>query len=272
MLLTKEVEVKLWGRHIKYYHDLGYKGKHGDIITVKVDDLPSNSRAEVEVECDYCHKPYHTQYSSYLNSLKYINKSSCNKIDCKNKKTKETNQIRYGVDNTSKLYENQEKWKNTNIERHGTPYYVSTEQCHKRLEEVLMEKYGVNIPCKSQEILDKVHKTNIERYGVATPMESEKLKKRYEQNCLDKYGVKNPSQLDIVKEKKKQTCLERYGVASPSQAKEIREKYKKTCLVKYGVDNTLKNPTILKKRNDTMIEKYGVAIPLKKLRNIRKND
>ena len=53
-ILTKEVEIKLWGNNIGHYLDLGYDGKHGDVITVKVDDLTDGSNVKIQYLCDYC--------------------------------------------------------------------------------------------------------------------------------------------------------------------------------------------------------------------------
>lgn len=69
MLITKEVEVLLASRVIKYYENLGYNipreerlygtskalaVPHGTRINVKVEDLPSQSNIDVECECDGC--------------------------------------------------------------------------------------------------------------------------------------------------------------------------------------------------------------------------
>ena len=133
MLITKEVEVKLVPSNIKYYQNLGYKGKMGDLIIVKIEDLSNGSHVLVEVECDYCHEHFSTPYSSYILSIKYIDKNSCKNSVCKNKKTKETTLLRYGVDNTSKLQSMQEKMCNTNIRKYGVPYYMQTTELQKNL-------------------------------------------------------------------------------------------------------------------------------------------
>lgn len=76
-LITKEVEVKLGARNIKYYENLGYKiprykntnGKmcveKGATINVNIDDLSQGSNVEVEYECDMCHKIIKTRYDVY---------------------------------------------------------------------------------------------------------------------------------------------------------------------------------------------------------------
>lgn len=81
MLLTKELEVLLHPRNMKYYEGLGYnipkiKGeKWGKIITpkgtkikVKIEDLMKGSNLKIEYLCDYCKEniisvPYYEYYS-----------------------------------------------------------------------------------------------------------------------------------------------------------------------------------------------------------------
>lgn len=88
-LLTKEVEVILNGKNIKYFEDLGYvipriKNKYGKIVTprgskicVKVDDLLKYSKTKIRVECDVCHVIHSTSYSNYFNH-NYDGKTYCN--------------------------------------------------------------------------------------------------------------------------------------------------------------------------------------------------
>ena len=76
-LITKEVEVTLGVRNIKYYEKLGYKipkyenrnhelvVKRGTKIKVKTEDLSSGSNVEIEYECDMCHKLFTTRYDVY---------------------------------------------------------------------------------------------------------------------------------------------------------------------------------------------------------------
>lgn len=76
-LITKEVEVGLGGKNIKYYENLGYKipkyennnhqmcVKLGTKIKVLIKDLNKGSNAYVEYECDMCHKIFKTRYDDY---------------------------------------------------------------------------------------------------------------------------------------------------------------------------------------------------------------
>lgn len=109
MLISKEVEIKLNGKKIKHYENLGYllpkrKTKDGlcvpkdTILKVKIEDIPLNSHVKVVVQCDYCGKKYPTRYDGY-NKRKQndISLDCCD--ECKSIKNKELNLFRYGVEN-----------------------------------------------------------------------------------------------------------------------------------------------------------------------------
>ena len=77
-LLTKEVEVTLSPKNIKYYENLGYEipkrlNKKGRLvynqnvkIKVKVEDIPNGSHTLVEVQCDCCKKTKNIIYNNYI--------------------------------------------------------------------------------------------------------------------------------------------------------------------------------------------------------------
>ena len=75
-LITEEVEVKLYGRNISYYENLGYeiprvKSYYGmcvpknSKIIVKATDLQHGSHIKVIVKCDCCGKKYEMIYGNY---------------------------------------------------------------------------------------------------------------------------------------------------------------------------------------------------------------
>ncbi|MBQ4523352.1 MAG: HNH endonuclease [Lachnospiraceae bacterium] len=77
-LITKEVEVGLGGKNIKYYENLGYKipkyknengkmvVKRGEKIKVSVNHLSNGSQVLVEYKCDKCNQIFKTRYDDYL--------------------------------------------------------------------------------------------------------------------------------------------------------------------------------------------------------------
>ena len=91
-LITKEVEVTLGVKNVKFYEDLGYKipkkkdkwGRatvpRGTKIKVKVEDLQEGSKAMIECICDNCKQflpPKH--YKDYKRVVKEDGKTYCQK-------------------------------------------------------------------------------------------------------------------------------------------------------------------------------------------------
>ena len=177
MLLSKEVEVKIVGRNVKYYEEKGYKipkyynkkekkycFKNGTIIRVNVKDLKENSHVDILVECDYCKNQYYVRKDAYFKQKENdINKDCCKK--CTHVKNKELNLLRYGVENQYQRPEIIEKIKNINI-----------------------EKYGVNHPMKNKEIQIKSMQTMSRNNGVQTSRQQLYLSKLldWKLNYLDK--------------------------------------------------------------------------------------
>lgn len=91
MLLTKEVEVNVNTKYVKYYQEKGYTipkriNKNNKLvidtsktIKVKIEDLPSNSHAIINYKCDFCGRLISTRYQAYNKK----DEDGC--IDCYNK-------------------------------------------------------------------------------------------------------------------------------------------------------------------------------------------
>ena len=89
-LITKEVEITITGKYIKYFENLGYeiprrKNSAGRMtvppdtkIKVKVEHLRTTSRVKVLVKCDECGKEYELSYCDYLKTL-HDGKKYCEK-------------------------------------------------------------------------------------------------------------------------------------------------------------------------------------------------
>lgn len=219
-IITKEVEIKLWGNNIKHYHDLGYDGKHGDVITVKVEDLSDGSRVEIQCLCDYCKKEIVSlKYSDYTRRTKEINKISCR--NCFTKKMEDVFLLHYGVSSYSKTKEYKEKWNKTCEERYGKNY--------------------------RQQFMDKAFETFYDKTGYNYPSQSPDVREKMVQSCIDHYGVSNPQLSLEIREKTEKTNLERYGYISPSQSSEVKTKAAQANLEKYGCKTTLQLPEVREK-------------------------
>lgn len=219
-ILTREVKIKLWGQNVKHYKNLGYNGKHGDIITVKVEDLQDGSNASVEYLCDYCGEEIITiVYADLIRRTKEVNKMACK--HCYPQKVKETNLLRFGASS-----------------------YAKTDEFHKKMEDMMTSKYGVKHYSQTQEYKEKWHNTCTERYGESY---RKKFMDKAFETFFDRTGYNYPSQSPIVKEKMAQTYINHFGVDNPLKSEEIREKIKQTSLEKYGYTTPSQFPDIKEK-------------------------
>ena len=77
-LITKEIEIPLTSRNIDHYEKLGYeipkyynknsctwRVKRGTTLLVKIEDVPTFSHINVDLDCDCCGKQYPSLYSNY---------------------------------------------------------------------------------------------------------------------------------------------------------------------------------------------------------------
>ena len=197
MLISETIKIRIASRNYKYYRDKGYIfEKVGDIIDVKVEDLPPKTHAKVKVKCDICGKIFERKCEK-RNKGTYQNFDTCcrkcteeyNKIVCKEK---------YGMENPMQSPIIKEKAVNTNIER-----------------------YGVKNPMQLKEVKDKVTKTLQERHGVSYPIEVEGAKDRAKLTFMEHYGVENPMQSKEIRDKTTITNIEKYGVENPMQNPDI---------------------------------------------------
>ena len=198
-IISKTTKVKLWGKNMKPFLAFGYNGKKGDIIEVSIEHLNENSRALIDVQCDYCGRTKTITFSHYNKCNHSNNLYAC--THCVGNKVAETNLERYGVPNTTMLQEVKDKMAITNMERYGVENIFQFKDCKEKIKQSMNEKYGVDRIMQSE-------------YG------KEKMRNTY----IEKYGVLNPSQLQEVKNKIASTNVERYGGIAPAKSSEVREK------------------------------------------------
>lgn len=219
-ILTKEVEVKLWGNNIKHYHDLGYDGKHGDVITVKVEDLSDGSNVRIEYLCDYCNKEIMTiAYADYKRRTNEVNKMACR--NCFTKKAKETNLLRYGAPSYAKTNEFHEIMRDMMSVKYGVQHYSQTKEYKEKWHNTCKERYGKDY---RKQFIDKAFETFHRKTGYDYPSQSPEVKEKIIQSYIDHYGVSNPQLSSEVRKQTERTCLERYGCTTPFQSSEIKNK------------------------------------------------
>ena len=187
-LITKEVEVKVNSKTVKYYESLGYKipkkeasDKHvkrfkkgftydfGNIFIVKVDDLTRNSKVKVLVKCDYCNKEKYIEYRKYLDSVEKYDIYACNK--CLHYKTEKTNFTKY-----------------------GTPYYSSTLECKEKVKNTCIDIYGTDCPARNEKIKEKTRLTNLQKFGFENPMQSQEIREKVNETLCKNGNVKTSKQ------------------------------------------------------------------------------
>lgn len=103
-------------------------------------------------------------------------------------KVKQTNLIKYGVENVSSLNE----VKNKKIEKS-------------------IEKYGVRHTLQSKEVRDKGIETIKKRYGTEHPLQNKDIINKIKKTLMIRYGVDNVSKNKDIQEKKKNTNLKKYN-------------------------------------------------------------
>ena len=172
--------------------------------------------------CPVCKRAVHfinltLGYNTYC-----CQKCASNDLKVKNKR-KQSNWVRYGVENPLQLDSIKEKVKQTNLEKYGVENPLQLDSIKEKVKQTNLEKYG-GTGFASKELNAKAEKTNLERYGVENISQSAMIKDRIKQTNLERYGVEHYSN----SEKAKQTNLERYGVEYVSQSDTIKEKAKQT--------------------------------------------
>ena len=278
MILSEKVELKVKGmKNIKYYNDLGYDTT-SEFIIVDIKDLYNGSSSFVNVKCDYCNTIKECRYFIYNKSLLTNNRYACSSI-CSKKKASESNLLKYGVDNISKLDSIKDKKKETCLKNWGVDCNFKSDITKEKKKETYIKNWGVDNPSKSNIIKDKKKNTTLDNYGVINPFQSEQVKEKIKETNLERYGVENPMSNKEIKEKSnistikryngigyssefilskiKETNLERYGYENSQSNFNIKESIKETNLERYGVECSLQNINIKEKTKETNLEKYG---------------
>lgn len=221
MLLTKEVEIKLWGANIRHFRSLGYQEKAGSIITVKVEDLPKGSNAIVEVLCDYCNKGIKKlPYYIYLRHAIDNEKIPCDA--CKGLKIKESNLKKYGVVMPSQLESVKEKMRTTCMERYGVDNYTKTKEFVEKRKSTCEERYGEDYV---EQFIKKGRETFYEKTGFNHMLQSPEIKEKRKNTMLERHGVYNPLQSSKSREKIVNTLFQNSSQKASTQQRYICNLY-----------------------------------------------
>ena len=220
-ILTKEVEVKLWGNNIKHYHDLGYEGKYGDFITVKTKDLSDGSNVKIQYLCDYCEKEVITiVYADLIRRTKDVNKMACK--HCSSQKVKETSLLRFGTTNYTKTEEYQMKREITTQFRYGVNHYSQTQEYKEKWDTTCKEKYGDSY---RKQFMVKAFETFRNKTGYNYPSQSPEVKAKVSQTNFEKCGYYSVLQSPEIREKITQTLYTNSSQKASRQQRYICELY-----------------------------------------------
>lgn len=260
MLLTKKAIVKWNGSSKRWYTSRGYEWtKSGNEFEVDIEDLNVNSKVMVEFVCDYCGNIQSIAYQYYLNNRErcIVKKDAC-KL-CKNKKLKEANLLKYGVENVKQLESSKEKARETQLRKYGATNVMKLEEYKNKLKETLLEKYGVENVMELDFVKDKIKETNLEKYGTECSMNNEKIRSKIIDNNISLYGVTHYSMTEECKQRIRDTNREKYGKDYYSQTNDYVNQIKKTTLERYGVDNVSQCEHVKLKKARTFYENQTVA-------------
>jgi len=115
MVVSNYVNIKIVKKKVKYYNDLGYSCKEGDIIKFDIKDLKPNSTKKVRVKCDICGKEKELSYNKNIDNRKIY---SCSRKCCQYK-IEITCLEKYGVINPFQSAELMKNVNNIKINKYG---------------------------------------------------------------------------------------------------------------------------------------------------------
>ena len=137
MIKEKELNIKIVGRNLNYYKNLGYVAVIGQEISIKIEDIQKNSHITITAICDKCGKERNISIYAYNKNLKTKYIYCCN--ECKQSKIEETNLQKYNVKRP-----------------------IQNKNIYNKLTKTNLEKYGVSVSTQNTDIINKVKKSQID--------------------------------------------------------------------------------------------------------------
>lgn len=220
MLVDQQlVEVKIGTKNFQHYKHLGYDVRIGDSICVPVEHLTDGSHAMIQLICDVCGTRIERAYYDYLQKRKsdIVEMDVC--LACKNKKTEQSNLIKY-----------------------GTACVFQSESIKNKIKDTNLQKYGVENPFQSEDIKDKIKSTCLNKYGAEYFSQTDMHKIKTKQTCMERYGVEFPNQSPEVKEKSLKTFAQNESIKTSTQQRKVYEIIQKKypeAILNYAFSNCL---------------------------------
>lgn len=239
MIIEEYVDVKVVNTQIKYYESKGYViPKHWSkekrkmvydswpVISVRIEDLPLHSTANITARCDVCGKEKRMEYKVYMASYNKHNYYCCQ--NCAPIKRKDTFIEKFGTDHPLKTDEIKEKVRHTCQARYGVDNPHQIDSVKKKISKTCMERYGYSSIGLVPSIQEKAHATNLKKYGSEYVMGTDYFKDKSKEYYTNKYGegITHCSQVDEVKIKKSELAFLNGTCRSSAQQRYICDLYK----------------------------------------------
>lgn len=77
MVITQEVEIKIFAKNIDWYRQRGYECNKKDVIKVKVGDLSKGTHIKIWYQCDRCLNLFETEFSTFARNKVVTDKTYC---------------------------------------------------------------------------------------------------------------------------------------------------------------------------------------------------
>ena len=224
LILPQTVNIKCRPNNKKYLEPKGYNWIYNELIEINVLDLRENAKVYVQVICDYCGKEFSQTYDKIIlqNKNGIIHKDCCK--GCKGKKIKESNLIKYNVDNVAKLQSSKDKMKQTNLDKYGVEHNSQMEDVKQKKIGTSLFNWGKEFYFQTDDCKEKSNQYYNDNFGVNYPFQVKEIRNKSIETCLIKYGTDNPSKNDEIKNKILQTFRDKFGCDNPMQVEEIKLK------------------------------------------------
>lgn len=171
---------------------------------------------------------------------------SCGKKECYIPMVEKNNIEKYGVSNTAKLKEMQDKKKKKFLEKHGVDHQMKLESTREKFTNTMVKRYGAKYSSQSEELRIKIK----ESFDSKSVEEIEDENRRRSETMIGKSDEEKASMLA----KRTKTLLERYGEEYTFNVPFIKDKIEKTIKERYNGIDPRSTPEVIKRR----VESYSL--------------
>lgn len=164
MILEEKVNVTYSGKNIPLLKEKGYVDfKQGQIVEVKVYDLPEKSTVKITAVCDICKSENKISLSKYNTNFSRGGYYGCKK--CSHIKLEKTSLEKYGTKRPSQSISVKTAQEKTNISKYGFKSALQNEKVKEKSIKKNLEKFGCEHPLSNTDVYNKRTQTMIDRYG-----------------------------------------------------------------------------------------------------------